>query len=56
MNRYDKFSKNFYIKVQKAFINIAKTNKRRYVVLDTSKDSNQTEGIILNKFINVLNK
>ena len=56
MNRYDKFPKNFYIKVQKAFINIAKTNRRRYVVLDTSKDSNETEEIILNKFINVLNK
>ena len=55
-NRYDKFSKNFYIKVQNAFTKIAKTNKKRYVVLDTSKDSNKTEKIIFSKFINVLNK
>ena len=32
-NRYDKFSKNFYIKVQNAFIKIAKKNKRRYFVV-----------------------
>ena len=29
-NRYDKFSKNFYIKAQKAFIKIAKKNKKKY--------------------------
>ena len=55
-NRYDKFSKHFYIKVQKAFIKIAKKNKRRYFVLDNSKDSKETEKIILNKFIKVLYK
>ena len=27
-NRYDKFSKNFYIKAQKAFIKIAKKIKK----------------------------
>ena len=55
-NRYDKFSKHFYIKAQKAFIKIAKKNKRRYFVLDNSKDSKETEKIILNKFIKVLYK
>ena len=55
-NRYDKFSKYFYIKAQKAFIKIAKKNKTRYFVLDNSKDSNETEKIILNKFIQVLYK
>ena len=47
-NRYDKFSKHFYIKAQNAFIKIAKKNKRRYFVLDNSKDSRETEKIILN--------
>ena len=56
MNRYDKFSKNFYIKVQNAFIKIAKKNKRRYFVIDNSKDSVETEKIILNKFIKILDK
>ena len=55
-NRYDKFSKNFYIKAQNAFIKIAKKNKKRYFVLDNSKDSKETEKIILNRFIKVLYK
>ena len=56
INRYDKFSKNFYIKVQKAFIKIARKNKKRYFVLDNSKDSKEIEKIILNKFIKTLYK
>ena len=55
-NRYDKFSKSFYLRAQKSFINIAKKNKRRYLVLDNSKDSKETEKIIFNKFIKVFNK
>ena len=55
-NRYDKFPKKFYIKAQNAFIKISKTNKRRYVVLDTSKDTKITEKIILNKFTELLKK
>ena len=35
-NRYDKFSKNFYIKAQKSFIKIAKKNKNSHVVLNSS--------------------
>ena len=55
-NRYDKFSKNFYIKVQKAFIKIAKKKKKRYFIIDNSKDTIETEKIIFNKFMRVLNK
>ena len=55
-NRYDKFSKNFYSKVQKAFIKIAKTNKKRYLILDNSKDSPEVEKIIFSKFMKSLNK
>ena len=55
-NRYDKFSKYFYINAQKAFIKIARKNKKRYFILDNSKDSCETEKIILNKFIQVLSK
>jgi len=53
-NRYDKFSKNFYIKVQNAFLDIAKKNKNKYFIIENSKDSNQTEKIIYNKIINKL--
>ena len=55
-NRYDKFSKAFYSKVQKAFIKIAKKDRKRYFVLDNSKDSKEVEKIIFNKFMRVLNK
>ena len=54
-NRYDKFSKNFYIKAQNAFIKIAKKNKKRYIIIDNSQDSKETEKIILNKFVKFIN-
>jgi len=53
-NRYDKFSKKFYSDAQKAFIKIAKRNKKKYFVIDNSDDSKETEKIILNKFISRL--
>jgi|TARA_B100001146_G_scaffold165044_1_gene145918 dTMP kinase len=55
-NRYDKFSKGFYIKVQKAFIKIAKKDKRRCLIIDNSRDSKVTEQKILEKFLSKLNK
>ena len=55
-NRYDKFSKNFYDKVQKAFIKIAKTNTKRYIILDNSKDSSEVEKIIFKKITKLLCK
>ena len=41
-NRYDKFSKSFYTKVQKSFLKIAK-NKKNYFVLDSSKNDKSLE-------------
>ena len=55
-NRYDKFSKSFYANVQKAFIKIAKKNKKKYIILDNSNDSNSVEKIILKKILIRLNK
>tara|TARA_B100000029_G_scaffold98228_1_gene88442 strand:+ start:2898 stop:3545 length:648 start_codon:yes stop_codon:yes gene_type:complete len=55
-NRYDKFSKNFYIKVQKAFIKIAKMNKKRCIIIDNSKDNNFTENKVFDNFLKVFNK
>ena len=46
MNRYDKFSKDFYKKAQNAFVNIAKKNKKRYLILDNSTDNIKVEKII----------
>ena len=55
-NRYDKFSKNFYNKVQKAFLEIAKTDKNKYIIVDNSLDTLETEKVIFNKFIKIFNK
>ena len=55
-NRYDKFSKKFYTKVQNAFIKLAKQNKKRCVIINTNKDIKQTETVIFNKFVNKLKK
>ena len=54
-NRYDKFTRNFYIKVQKAFINIAKFNKKRCFLVDNSKDSTETEKKIIKKVLELIN-
>jgi dTMP kinase len=54
-NRYDKFSINFYKKVQKAFIKIAKLDKSRCVVIENSEDNNQTEKIIQKIILKKLN-
>ena len=56
INRYDKFPQKFYQKVQRAFIKIAKTNKQKYVVLNTSEDTLETEKLIFKRFNKVLNK
>ena len=55
-NRYDKFSKSFYIKAQKAFIKIANKNKKKYVILNNSRDNNDIENIIYKKINNFLKK
>ena len=45
-NRYDKFSKKFYEKAQRAFIKIAKSNIKKYYILDNSKDDLNLENKI----------
>ena len=47
-NRYDKFSKSFYNKAQKAFIMIAKRNKKNYFILDNSENDKKIQKYIIN--------
>ena len=56
LNRYDKFSKDFYQKVQRGFIKIAKSNSKRCIILDTSIDSPLTEKVIFRTFVRMLSK
>ena len=55
-NRYDKFSKGFYIRAQNSFLNVARTNKKRYLVINNSYDTNFAEEVILNNFLKALKK
>ena len=52
-NKYDHYKYNFYNKVQKGFLKIAKKNKSKYLILDSNKDSLK---VIENKLINKLKK
>ena len=54
-NRYDKFDKKFYNRAQRAFINIAKQNKKRYLILDNSKDNSDINNKIFYRFLKLLN-
>ena len=53
-NRYDKFSKNFYQNAQKAFIKLAKKNKKRYFIFDNSTDDKELEKKIFNTVLSKL--
>tara|TARA_B100001123_G_C15276359_1_gene1012306 strand:- start:210 stop:857 length:648 start_codon:yes stop_codon:yes gene_type:complete len=55
-NRYDKFKKKFYIDAQKAFLKLSKTTNKRYLVVDNSDDSKETEKKIYDKVIEILAK
>ena len=53
-NRYDKFSKKFYAKVQKYFIEISH-KKKNYYTIDNSTDSNKVSEKILNMVLKKIN-
>ena len=54
-NRYDNFSKQFYIQAQKSFLKIAK-NKKKYLIFDSSLNTADLENIIYNKVLSELKK
>ena len=49
LNRYDKFTNNFYTKVQKGFIKITKKNPSKYLKINSNLDINFNKKIIINK-------
>ena len=49
LNRYDKFKNNFYVKVQKGFLKIAKKNKSKYKLIDSNKSIARNKSIIIEK-------
>ncbi len=49
LNRYDQFNMNFYNKVQKGFLKLAKSNKKSYKIIDSNLDIKMNEDLIINQ-------
>ena len=49
LNRYDKFKKEFYNKVQKGFLKISKKKINKYCIIDSNQDIKKNENLIINK-------
>ena len=47
LNRYDKFNKNFYQRVQKGFLKLANKNKKRYTIINSNLDIKFNEQLII---------
>ncbi len=47
LNRYDKFNKNFYQRVQKGFLKLANKNKKRYMIVNSNLDIRFNEQLII---------
>ena len=49
LNRYDKFDKSFYRKVQNGFLKISNKNKSKYMIINSSKKFEKNQTIIFNQ-------
>ena len=49
LNRYDKFNKNFYNKVQNGFIKISRKNKIKYQIINSNLNIKINESLIIDK-------
>ena len=54
LNRYDQFNINFYNKVQKGFLKLARSNKKSYKIIDSNLDIKKNEDLILNQLKKII--
>ena len=54
LNRYDKFNKEFYTKVQNGFIRLARKNKRKYLIIDSNTNIRKNKELIINQFNKII--
>ena len=54
LNRYDQFNMNFYNKVQKGFLKLAKKNKKSYKIIDSNFDIKKNEDLIINQIKKII--
>ena len=55
LNRYDKFKKNFYQKVQNGFLKIAKKNKKKYKVINSNTNIDNNKSLIIKRIDELIN-
>ena len=55
LNRYDKFSNEFYIKAQNGFVKISKKNKNNYLIVNSNLELKINKKIIIDKVKKLLN-
>ena len=49
LNRYDQFDINFYNKVQKGFLKLAKLKNKSYKIINSNLDIKKNEDFIINQ-------
>ena len=54
LNRYDRFNINFYNKVQKGFLKLAKSKKKSYKIIDSNLDIKKNEDLIINQLKKII--
>ena len=54
LNRYDQFDMNFYNKVQKGFLKLAKSSKKSYKIIDSNLDIKKNEDLIINQIKKII--
>ena len=54
LNRYDKFNFNFYDKVQKGFVKIAKKKPSKYYIVNSNLDINFNKELIIKKIQKII--
>ena len=54
LNRYDKFKKKFYLKVQNGFLTLAKKNKKKYKIIDSNLDKKVNKLLVINELEKLL--
>ena len=54
INRYDKFNKSFYQKVQNGFLKISNKNKSKYMIVNSSNKFETNQTIIFNQLTKLI--
>ena len=54
LNRYDKFSKSFYKRVQDGYLKIASSNKKRFVIINTNQEISDVKKLVFEQFLKFL--